>query len=101
MVWCYRPSVIIIDSSSGDVLLCNDSSKLAKQKKIILKINSWFYWSPVDACTVDVKEETFLHHQIESLTGAHTNKTNGLESRSKLNDGPAGEKKVGTFGIQT
>ena len=66
--------------------------KLAKQKKIILKINSWFYWSPVPACTVDAWKKKPRHHQKNSPVRTQ-NKTNGLESRSSLNVGPAGAKR--------
>ena len=91
----HRPSVIIIDSPRMRCCCAMTGTmhdKLAKQKKIILKINSWFYWSPVPACTVDAWKKKPRHHQKNSPVRTQ-NKTNGLESRSSLNVGPAGAKR--------
>ena len=61
-------------------------SKLAKQKKIFWKFNSWFYWS-VLLSTWRNQEEEIIKKKGKSkysLAGAHTTKLTVLESRSKF-----------------
>ena len=98
----HRPSVIIIDSPRMRCCCCAMTGtmhdKLAKQKKIILKkkINSWFYWSPVPACTVDAWKKKPRHHQKNSPVRTQ-NKTKRSGKSFKFKCWTCWrEKKVGT-----